>query len=375
MEAKVLVPGDVVVLEPGDRIGADSRLFRVKGLSVDESALTGESRPVAKHAEPLARDTLLADRKNLAFAGSRVTRGQGEGVGWATGDRTETGRIAWLIAEATEIAAPLTRKLARFSRWLLWGILALGAATFALGVARGEPAGEMFMAAVALCVGAIPEGLPAAVTFVVAIGVARMARRNAIIRQRPAIETLGSTTVICMDKTGTLTQNEMTVREIYAGGKTSEVAGHAALTECLRAGVRCNDAALVHGAGAGGRKGDPTETALLVAGEKGGLGHADTQRASPRIDAIPFESAHLFRATLHEARADRVIYKVGAAERVIEQCMDTLNWEGERVPFDPAEVRGVVAAMVGRGLRVLALAAAGSRPFTSGWSTVTSTGD
>lgn len=377
VEADVLVPGDVVLLEPGDRIGADLRLVRVWGLGVDESALTGESVPVAKHAEPLGRDTLLADRKNLAFAGSLVTSGQGEGVVWATGDRTETGRIASLIAEATEIATPLTRRLARFGRWLLWGILALGAATFALGVTRGEPAGQMFMAAVALCVGAIPEGLPAAVTIVLAIGVARMARRNAIIRQLPAVETLGSTTVICTDKTGTLTQNEMTVREIYAGGKTYEVAGpgggggggeillgglrieaadHAALTECLRAGVLCNDAAPQPGVGGAGRKGDPTEIALLVAGERGGLGHADTQRASPRIDAIPFESAHMFRATLHEARADRVIYKVGAAERVVERCTDTLNGAGERVPLDHAEVRGVVAAMAGRGLRVLALA-------------------
>ena len=375
VEADVLVPGDVVLLEPGDRIGADLRLVRVWGLGVDESALTGESVPVAKHAEPLGRDTLLADRKNLAFAGSLVTGGQGEGVVWATGDRTETGRIAWLIADGTEIATPLTKKLARFSRWLLWGILALGAATFALGVARGEPVAAMFMAAVALCVGAIPEGLPAAVTIVLAIGVARMARRHAIIRQLPAVETLGSTTVICTDKTGTLTQNAMTVRAIFAGGKTYEVtgpgsgggeillggfrveaSGQAALAECLRAGVLCNDAGPLHGAGPGGRKGDPTEIALLVAGEKGGLVQADTHRASPRIDAIPFESAHMFRATLNEARADRVIYKVGAAERVLERCTDTLNGLGERVPLDHAEVRGVVAAMAGSGLRVLALA-------------------
>lgn len=375
VDAEALVPGDVVVLEPGERIGADLRLFRVAGLCVDESALTGESEPVPKHAEPLARETLLADRKNLAFAGSLVTSGEGEGVVWATGDRTETGRIAWLIADGTEIATPLTRKLARFSRWLLWGILALGAATFALGVARGEPAAAMFMAAVALCVGAIPEGLPAAVTIVLAIGVARMARRHAIIRQLPAVETLGSTTVICTDKTGTLTQNAMTVRAIFAGGKTYEVtgpgsgggeillggfrveaSGHAALAECLRAGVLCNDAGPLHGAGPGVRKGDPTEIALLVAGEKGGLVQADTHRASPRIDAIPFESAHMFRATLNEARADRVIYKVGAAERVLERCTDTLNGQGERVPLDHAEVRGVVAAMAGSGLRVLALA-------------------
>ncbi len=219
VRSEELVPGDVVLLQPGARVPADLRLFHARGLQVDESALTGESVPAHKHTDPLTLDTILADRKNLAFAGTLVTTGQGEGVVWATGDRTETGRIAWLIAEAVDLQTPLTRKISQFSRLLLWVILGLAAVTFAVGVARGEPAVEMVMAAVALAVGAIPEGLPAAVTIVLAIGVSRMAKHRAIIRKLPAVETLGSTTVICSDKTGTLTENQMTVQEIVAGGK------------------------------------------------------------------------------------------------------------------------------------------------------------
>lgn len=371
-----LVPGDVVLLQPGDRVGADLRLFHVAELHIDESALTGESMPVVKHPDPLALDTVLADRRNLAFTGTLVTRGSGEGVVWATGDKTETGRIAWLIGEAVQISTPLTRKIADLSRRLLGAILVISVVTFAVGVARGEPVGEVFMAAVALAVGAIPEGLPAAVTIVLAIGVARMARRRAIIRKLPAVETLGSTTVICSDKTGTLTQNEMTVREIYAGGDLFEAtgtgydgdggmqlanlpieaAGHPALAECLRAGVLCNDSLLTRDGGGVQLQGDPTEIALLVAGEKGGFGHAGTRSAAPLVDAIPFESAHMFRATLHEAPIGRVIYKVGAVERVLAHCSDALDRRGERVPLDRDRIHAVLATMAGRGLRVLAIA-------------------
>ena len=225
VHSEELVPGDVVLLQSGDRVPADLRLFHVRNLQVDESALTGESLPVAKHPDPLALDTILAERKNLAYAGTLVTSGQAEGVVWAIGDQTETGRIAQLISSAVELSTPLTKKIAQFSKLVLWVILALAAATFALGVARGEKPVEMFMAAVALAVGAIPEGLPAAVTIVLAIGVSRMAKRQAIIRKLPAVETLGSTTVICSDKTGTLTENQMTVQEIFAGGKLYEVTG------------------------------------------------------------------------------------------------------------------------------------------------------
>ncbi|MBI5773052.1 MAG: cation-transporting P-type ATPase [Verrucomicrobia bacterium] len=372
-----LVPGDVILLQAGDRVPADLRLFQMRGLQVDESALTGESLPVHKHPDPLALDTVLADRRNLAFAGTLVTAGHGEGIVWAIGDQTETGRIAWLISEAVDLSTPLTRKIAQFSRLLLWVILALAAATFAIGVARGEKTVEMFMAAVALAVGAIPEGLPAAVTVVLAIGVARMARRRAIIRKLPAVETLGSTTVICSDKTGTLTENQMTVREIFTGDRRYEVTGagyepkgeiqsggaavklaeHPALAECLRAGVLCNESSLARREdGHRTVQGDPTEAALLVAAEKGGLLHADEHRDSPRVDMIPFESEHMFRATLHRSRRGRVIYKIGAMERLLERCADRLDDHGELAPLDKEAVRHAVEAMAARGLRVLALA-------------------
>jgi Ca2+-transporting ATPase len=235
----------------------------------------------------------------------------------------------------------------------------------------------MFMAAVALAVGAIPEGLPAAVTIVLAIGVARMAKRRAVIRKLPAVETLGSTTVICSDKTGTLTENQMTVREIFAGGKVYDVTGggyepkgdirfdgktvklaeHPALADCLRAGVLCNDAQLARDEH--GRlkvQGDPTEAALLVAAEKAGLLRADTHHASPRVDMIPFESEHMFRATLHHAPAGRVIYKVGAVERLLDRSTDALGANGRLVPLDKAAVHCAVEQMAARGLRVLAFA-------------------
>jgi Ca2+-transporting ATPase len=198
-----LVPGDIVLLQSGDRIPADIRLFQVRELRVDESPLTGESIPVEKHPRRLQDDTVLAERRNMAYASTLVTYGQGRGVVVATGDRTEMGRISGLIAGVETIETPLTKRISHFSRILLLGILALGALTFVAGLLHGESMIDMFMAAVALTVGAIPEGLPAAVTIILAVGVSRMARRKAIIRRLPAVETLGSTTVICSDKTGT----------------------------------------------------------------------------------------------------------------------------------------------------------------------------
>jgi Ca2+-transporting ATPase len=371
-----LVPGDVVLLQSGDRIPADLRLFDVNNLQIDESALTGESLPVNKHADPLSGDVVLADRKNQAYAGTLVTYGTAEGLVWAIGDKTETGRIAWLIAEATDISTPLTQKIAAFSKLLLWVILALAVLTFFIGVSRGEPAVDMFMAAVALAVGAIPEGLPAAVTIVLAIGVSRMVKRKAIIRKLPAVETLGSTTVICSDKTGTLTENQMTVQQVFAGGQTFELTGggyeprgelhidgqktdptrHPALLECLRAGVLCNDSQLVIEEGRHLMQGDPTEAALLVAGAKAGLPHGDTQEAHPRLSMIPFESEHMFRATLHGSSQGQTIYKVGAVERILPRCHDTLNAEGTTTAMDPESIHAQVAAMAAQGLRVLAMA-------------------
>ncbi len=376
VHSEELVPGDVVLLQPGDRVPADLRLFHVRNLHADESALTGESVPVAKHADSLAMETILAERKNLAYTGTLISSGQAEGVVWGIGDQTETGRISHLISSAVELSTPLTKKIAQFSKLVLWVIVGLAVATFALGVARGEKAVEMFMAAVALAVGAIPEGLPAAVTIVLAIGVSRMAKRNAIIRKLPAVETLGSTTIICSDKTGTLTENQMTVQEVFAGGKLYEVTGggyepkgelrfdgevvnlseHPALAECLLAGVLCNESQLVRRDGRLKVQGDPTEAALLVAAEKGGVLHAHAHSLTPVLDTIPFESEHMFRATLHKAHKGRVIYKVGALERLLERCTDALGDRNALVALDRNAVHRTAETMAARGLRVLALA-------------------
>ena len=220
-----VVPGDIVLLQSGDKVPADMRLFQTRDLQVDESALTGESVPVDKKPDILDHDTGLADRRNMAYASTLVTYGQGVGIVVAIGDKTEVGRISQLISSTEALETPLTRKIARFSHILLYAILALAAVTFVAGLIRGQSVFDMFMAAVALAVGAIPEGLPAAMTITLAIGVARMAHRRAIIRKLPAVETLGSTTVICSDKTGTLTENQMTVQEILAGGERFEVTG------------------------------------------------------------------------------------------------------------------------------------------------------
>lgn len=370
-----LVPGDVVFLQSGDSVPADIRLIHVHNLHADESALTGESLPVAKNRDVLPPETVLADRKNLVYAGTLITSGQATGLVFAIGDKTENGRIAHLIASATEISTPLTIKIAQFSKLILWVILALSAAAFAFGVWRGEPPAEMFMAAVALAVGAIPEGLPAAVTIVLAVGVSRMAKRRAIIRKLPAVETLGSTTVICSDKTGTLTENQMTVQEIFAGGKRYSATGsgydlkgeihfegnafkmdeHPALEECLRGGVLCNEAQLLTEEGRAKIQGDPTEAALLVAAEKGGLVHHETNQISPRVDMIPFESEHMFRATLHDSEKGRVVYKVGALERLLERCSEMVNEKGEVVALDKESIHAASKDMATRGLRVLAV--------------------
>jgi Ca2+-transporting ATPase len=372
-----LVPGDVVLLQSGDRVPADLRLYLVNSLQVDESPLTGESVAVSKLVEELPADAVLADRKNQAFAGTSVTYGTAEGVVLATGDCTETGRIASLIAGAVEISTPLTKKIAAFSQLLLWAILGLAGVAFVSGILRGEPAVDMFMAAVALAVGAIPEGLPAAVTIVLAIGVSRMAKRGAIIRKLPAVETLGSTTVVCTDKTGTLTENQMTVQRILAGGRDYELSGggydprgeltfqgdvidpaqHPALLECLIAGILCNDSQLAQDEhGRPTIQGDPTEAAMLVAGAKAGLFHTTVHREIPRIDMIPFESEHMYRATLHAIKGLRTIYKVGAVERLLDRCTDMLGADGTLVAIDPHAIRLTLESMASQGMRVIGFA-------------------
>jgi len=373
-----LVPGDLVLLQSGGRVPADLRLVQQRNLQIEEAALTGESVPVEKRTAPLPAGAILAERANLAFTGTLVTCGQGEGVVFATGDRTEMGRIAGLIHTAEDLQTPLTRKIAQFSRLLLYVILGLAAVTFIAGIARGESWVDMFMAAVALAVGAIPEGLPAALTITLAMGVARMARRRAIIRKLPAVETLGSTTVICSDKTGTLTQNQMTVQEIHAGGRLYHVTGsgyeaegkihfeqapvvigeNVALIETLGAGLLCNDSRLVRNdEGRTIVQGDPTEAALIVAARKAGLSEEEMSGRLPRIESIPFESEYQYMATLHGADAEpKMIYIKGAVEALLDRCAHALSESGERAPLDKALVLRNAEAMAARGLRVLAFA-------------------
>jgi len=427
IDAATLVVGDIVIVEPGDKTPADLRLLdgAVRGLRVDESMLTGESKTVAKHPDALTPESVLADRINMAYAGSLVTRGTGEGVVVATADATEVGRINDMIASAQNIATPLTRKIASFSRLLLWIILAVAAVAFIIGIVRGNPATEMFKAAVALAVGAIPEGLPAAVTIMLAVGVARMARRNAIIRKLPAVEALGSTTVICSDKTGTLTQNQMTVRAAWVTGGDADAeyeftgagydpagavriagsphavnpADHPALLEMLACGALCNDATIVDNDDRWEFHGDPTEAALLVAARKlhgvGRMGSVDLSRDAlaarfPRVDAIPFESDRQYMATMHaptensgwnaspsrvcatpgpakahHGATERVFYVKGSVERVLGMCesaMDARGGGGEIVALDKAAVNAAADDLAQRGLRVLAFARGDAPP-------------
>jgi Ca2+-transporting ATPase len=372
-----LVPGDIVVLLAGDKVPADLRLVRARELRVDESLLTGESIPVAKHTDPVPFDALLSSRHDMAYATTLVTYGQARGVVVETGDRTEIGRISRLMASAEELATPLTRKLAWFSRVLLVAIAALAAVSFVVGTLRGESAQDMLLASVALAVGAIPEGLPAALTIILAIGVARMARRGALIRKLPAVETLGSTTVICSDKTGTLTENQMTVQEMATVDDDFDVTGvgwdpsgrvvsrrggagseSAALREGLVAAALCNDAKLERVGGRWEVQGDPTEASLLVAARKVGLDEARERLRMPRLDEVPFESHRQLMATLHEAREGRprVVFVKGATERLLPLCSDALDRDGERVPLDAQAMHARAGSMASRGLRVLAIA-------------------
>ncbi len=372
-----LVLGDMVLLQAGDKVPADLRLVRCKDLQVDESALTGESVPVEKGIDPVGEDTPLAERTDMAYGSSMVTYGQATGIVIATGDHTEVGRISRLISSAQELETPLTRKIEQFSRLLLYAILALAGATVLAGLARGQSLFDMFMAAVALAVGAIPEGLPAAVTITLAIGVSRMARRRAIIRKLPAVETLGSTTVICSDKTGTLTENQMTVQAIMAGYAHYEVSGSGyaplgqivrldgktdgdtvALNECLTAGLLCNDSLILEKDGTWQIQGDPTEGALLAVAAKGGLDRKEMEKRYPRLDVIPFESRHQYMATLHDAGPGRprLVYVKGAVEQIVQKCSQAMDPNGSPTKLDIDRIYKDIELMAARGMRVLAFA-------------------
>jgi len=376
-----LVPGDVVLLQPGDKVPADLRLFRVKGLQIQESVLTGESLAVEKVTVAVSQQAVVGDRRCMAYSGTLVTHGQGHAVVVATGAQTEIGRISTLVSEVESVTTPLLRQMAQFARWLTVVILGVATITFAFGVLlRDYLLTEMFLAAVSLAVAAIPEGLPAIMTITLAMGVQRMARRNAIIRRLPAVETLGAVSVICSDKTGTLTRNEMTVRSIATADQLFTLSGtgydpHGVLSavnqavekdvlpeqqplllETLRAAMLCNDAALEHVDDEWRVHGDPMEGALLVAALKVGLDIDVEARQYPRTDLIPFESEHRFMATLHHShRSEAFIFLKGAPERVLEMCAQQKNMAGE-VALDKQYWLARIEEMAGQGQRVLAIA-------------------
>ncbi len=373
-----LTIGDVVLLQSGDKVPADLRLVQTRELQIDESALTGESVPVIKQVAALDSDTVLADRTNMAYSSTLVTYGTGIGIVVAIGSTTEIGKINQMIAEADVLETPLTQSIAKFSKVLLYAILGLAAITFVVGLLRGEKWVDMFMAAVALAVAAIPEGLPAAVTITLAIGVARMAKRNAIIRKLPAVETLGSASVICSDKTGTLTQNQMTVQKVYAGGvlydvtgvgydsrgeflqgeRTVSISSNLALKETLTCGLLCNDSNIITVDGQNKVEGDPTEGALVVSAQKAGLSRKTLLQSLPRIDTIPFESAYQYMATLHQCvdKDKSIAYVKGSVERLLERACAMLSERGEITTLDKHQVLLQSNAIASEGLRVLAFA-------------------
>ena len=375
--AQSLVTGDLVFLASGDKVPADLRLIDMRNLQVDESVLTGESMPVQKQVAPASADAELGDRHCMAYSGTLVTCGQGAGVVVATGAATEIGRISAMLEQVSTLSTPLLRKLAHFSRWLTAAILLGAGMVLLFGVLlRGYAPREMFLAAVGLAVAAIPEGLPAIMTIALAIGVQRMARRRAIVRRLPAVEALGSVTVICTDKTGTLTKNEMTVQSVLTAGAHLAVSGagyaphggfaldgreasataHPELADIARAAVLCNDASLVNRNGAWQLAGDPTEGALLTLAMKAGLDAAGERHGLPRTDAIPFESQHSFMATLHhDHEGHGYVFLKGAPERVLALCR--LQRRGLRdEPLDAAAWSARMERLAASGMRLLALA-------------------
>jgi Ca2+-transporting ATPase len=373
-----LVPGDLIVLEAGDRVPVDGRLIEATNLKVNESALTGESMPVEKHTSPLTGAVALADRKNMVYMGTVVTHGRATALTAATGMQTEMGRIAAAIQNVPQEKTPLQRSVDRFSRVMLFIVPGICALLALAGLYRGLLPMDIFLMVVAAAVSAVPEGLPAVVTVTLAVGMRAMAKRQAIIRRLVAVETLGSATVVCSDKTGTLTLNQMTVSRLYADGRFYDVEGSGyepigeiradgqtvsaqndATLECLlRAGALCNDALLTGAPPASSILGDPTEGALVVAAAKAGLRKEPLELAWPRLNEIPFQSERQWMATLHSNSGKRVLFVKGAPERVLAMSVNMAR-SGGSVPLDEDARLAILAAverMAGDALRVMALA-------------------
>ncbi|PAU74228.1 cation-translocating P-type ATPase [Halomonas salipaludis] len=383
IDAEALVPGDIVMVESGDRVPADLRLIEAKRLRTEEAALTGESTPVDKQLEPVDAVSELGDRTAMAYASTIVVQGTARGLVVETGTRSEIGRISEMLRGVEQLKTPLLRQIDRAGRVLALFILAAALFTGLFGMlVHGQPLGEMFMAAVGLAVAAIPEGLPAIVTIGLALGVQAMAKRNAIIRRLPAVETLGSISTIFSDKTGTLTRNEMTAQAIWLAtgeirldgvGFAPEGAFHRvddhrasesaldldeqpALRHFLKVGVLCNDAELAEEDGRWLIHGDPTEGALVVAAAKAGIEARELRGDHQRQDAIPFESERKYMATLHEFDGEPRLLVKGAPDRLLEMCHRQRSADGDSVELDVQAWEARIHDLSARGLRVLALA-------------------
>lgn len=382
IDAEELVPGDVVLLESGDRVPADLRLIEGINLGVQESALTGESFSVQKNTDPVSPEAPLAERFCMLYAGTLVTQGRARGVTVGIGDDTEIGKIGSMLRAVEPLATPLMKQLGDLGHTLTKAILALTAFTFLFGwIWRSYPVDELFMAAVGLAVAAIPEGLPAVITITLAIGVQRMANHNAIIRRLPAVETLGSVSVICTDKTGTLTRNEMSAQSIQLSGGELTVSGvgyhpegnitsdeqppsdnqQLILQRLSTAAILCNDARFDQQSQPWQLHGDPTEGALLILAAKAGLDPAIIQQSVPRLAEIPFESSHGYMATLHPApEGNSMPYQLllkGAPEKVLTMCSGVWT-PGSILPLHIDEWQQAIDSFAARGQRVLALAEA-----------------
>ena len=377
LAAREVVPGDVVALRAGDRVPADIRVSAAMNLAIDEAALTGESAPTDKSPAELEDPKLgIADRRNMAYAGTVVTYGRGQGISVATGMSTEFGRISRLVQTVEAGRTPLQQNLDAMGRTLGKAALVVVAMIVALGLWRGLPLLDMLMFGIALAVAVVPEALPAVVTISLAIGVRRMVKRNALVRRLPIVETLGSTSVICSDKTGTLTKNEMTVRSLFAAGRMISVtgagyepagefleAGHASspgseALELLRGGVLASDALVRQVNGRWHIEGDPTEAALVVVAAKARLDQASLDQQFPRIGEVPFSSERRRMTTLHKSEGGSVAYSKGAADVIVAACAHWMSDSGEAPLTASARqtVRDVEHQLASNGLRVLAIA-------------------
>ena len=356
LAASELVPGDVVLLEAGNIVPADLRLLEATEMQADESPLTGESHPVDKQLERLEiTDLPLGDRTNLAFKSSLITRGLGQGVVVATGLQTEIGRIAELLRGEAGVKTPLQVRLTRFGRYLALAVLAICAVVFTAGLLQGQPVMLMFLTAVSLAVAAIPEALPAVVTISLAFGARKLIRHNALVRNLPAVETLGSVTCICADKTGTLTENRMTAEQFYTENQWADALSgadaSAALAMLGRAMALNNDVAIRDGRPAG----EPTELALFTAAEASGYLKDELEQELPRLMSIPFDSSRKQMSTVHGSSAGVTVFVKGAPEKVLEQCVSALQHDGPST-FNHDSVLAEAERLANEGYRVLAFA-------------------